>query len=661
MGSFQFTIEYDPALMTFSSASDWYAGIEAVTMGEPTPGHLTFVWAADMNGIDIADGTFFNLNFNWLGSTSTSSVNWSDNPTPREFADYNGIIFIPVYNNGSVTGTPSQSVLSVTPANQEVTSAAGTTTFAVANTGTGTMNYTATVTTGNDWLTITSGASGTNNGTIEVSFTENTTTNPRVATITVIAPEATGSPVQVTVTQAANPGTSPVLTIGTLINVAAGSIIVPVHATDVVNMGSFQFTIEYDPALMTFSSASDWYAGIEAVTMGEPTPGHLTFVWAADMNGIDIADGTFFNLNFNWLGSTSTSSVNWSDNPTPREFADYNGIIFIPVYNNGSVTGTPSQSVLSVTPANQEVTSAAGTTTFAVANTGTGTMNYTATVTTGNDWLTITSGASGTNNGTITVSYTTNVSTSPRVGTITVVAPGATGSPVNVTVTQAASAGPSAIVTITDVTTVASGPITVPVHAQNISNMGSFQYTIEYNPSVLRFDSIGNWYPGIEAVTTGNPSAGHLTFVWAADLNGIDIADGNFFDLHFTWIASDVIQTEISWSDNPTPREFADYNGTIFVPEYNNGTETGLDGIPESESASVKVYPNPATDVLNIVLTKDICSVQVINYLGTIVYSENIAQEKTITLNASRYSAGNYLVRFVTGNGQTITKKIIIK
>jgi len=43
-----------------------------------------------------------------------------------------------------------------------------------------------------------------------------------------------------------------------------------------------------------------------------------------------------------------------------------------------------------------------------------------------------------------------------------------------------------------------------------------------------------------------------------------------------------------------------------------------------------------------------------------VVYSENITQNKTITLNISRYSVGSYLVRFVTRDGKTITKKFEI-
>jgi len=476
------------------------------------------------------------------------------------------------------------------------------------------------------------------------------TSNPDVGTVTI--------PITLNVV---NPGPQPTLTIGTITDAQAGAIFVPVHAANIVNMGSFQFTIEYDPSLMIYTGTSNWYTGIDAVTIGNPASGKLTFVWAADAEGINIPDGNFFNVDFTWMGSTLTSPLIWNDNPTPREFTDYDGNIFIPTYINGSITGgNPTQPVLSVTPANQDVTANAGTTTFVVANTGVGTMNYTAAVTTGNDWLTITSGGSGVNTGTINVSYTENTSTSPRTGTITVTAPGATGSPVQVTVTQAAASVPAAIVTITDTTTLVSGLFVVPVRAQNITNMGSFQFTIEYDPSIILFDSITNWHAGIDAVTTGNPSAGHITFVWAADLNGINIADGNFFDINFDWIASDVIQTQVNWSDNPTPREFADYDGNIFVPMYNNGTETGPDGIPEIGSSSIKVFPNPATDVVNITVSNDISTVQVMNYLGMVVYSENIAQEKTIMLNTSRYSAGNYLVRFVTNSGQTLIKKMVI-
>lgn len=106
----------------------------------------------------------------------------------------------------------TQSILSVTPVDRPVSSSSGSATFAVSNAGTGIMNWTA----GSDqsWATITSGASGTNNGTISLSYAENpSSTDSRIATIIVTAPGATGSPKAVTITQA--PSLPPVLILDT--------------------------------------------------------------------------------------------------------------------------------------------------------------------------------------------------------------------------------------------------------------------------------------------------------------------------------------------------------------------------------------------------------------------------------------------------------------
>ena len=97
--------------------------------------------------------------------------------------------------------TPGQLVLVVTPTKQAVSNDDGATTFSVSNTGTGDMLWTAAVTSGGSWLAISSGASGTNAGTINCSFTANASSSSRTATIRVTATGATGSPVDVTVTQ----------------------------------------------------------------------------------------------------------------------------------------------------------------------------------------------------------------------------------------------------------------------------------------------------------------------------------------------------------------------------------------------------------------------------------------------------------------------------
>ncbi|MEA3428746.1 MAG: BACON domain-containing protein, partial [Thermodesulfobacteriota bacterium] len=91
---------------------------------------------------------------------------------------------------------------------------------------------------------------------------------------------------------------------------------------------------------------------------------------------------------------------------------------------------------LSVTPDSQTVNYSAGTATFNVNNTGSGTMPWTASVISGKSWLSIASGSSGTDSGTITVAFSANASGLSRTGTIRVTASGADGSPKDVTVVQ---------------------------------------------------------------------------------------------------------------------------------------------------------------------------------------------------------------------------------
>jgi hypothetical protein len=80
----------------------------------------------------------------------------------------------------------------------------------VLNAGSGTMNWTAAVISGANFVSISTGISGTNEGAVVVAATANTTGQERSATIRISAPGAANSPAEVTLTQAAS---APVLRI----------------------------------------------------------------------------------------------------------------------------------------------------------------------------------------------------------------------------------------------------------------------------------------------------------------------------------------------------------------------------------------------------------------------------------------------------------------
>ena len=108
-------------------------------------------------------------------------------------------------DRGAYEYVGAAAILSVSPVRRDVAKDEGATTFSVSNAGTGTMPWTAAVTSGVSWLSITSGASGSNFGIITCGFTANTSALSRNATIRVAATSATGSPMDVFVAQASKP------------------------------------------------------------------------------------------------------------------------------------------------------------------------------------------------------------------------------------------------------------------------------------------------------------------------------------------------------------------------------------------------------------------------------------------------------------------------
>ena len=84
-------------------------------------------------------------------------------------------------------------------------------------------------------------------------------------------------------------------------------------------------------------------------------------------------------------------------------------------------------------------------------------------------------------------------------------------------------------------------------------------------------------------------------------------------------------------------------------------------GIEEYEKISLLVYPNPATNAVNLQSNDDIIRISVKNSIGISVYEEKVSDEKKVTLNTSNYETGVYIVRIETKKGFFTTKVTITK
>jgi len=95
-------------------------------------------------------------------------------------------------------------------------------------------------------------------------------------------------------------------------------------------------------------------------------------------------------------------------------------------------------------------------------------------------------------------------------------------------------------------------------------------------------------------------------------------------------------------------------DGEFSVINITKGSSDNID-----VETNVSIYPNPASDVLNVVANTNIKRVRIINFIGQIMF-DNSVNNSSININTSVYQSGVYIISVETSNG-VITEKITIK
>lgn len=89
----------------------------------------------------------------------------------------------------------------------------------------------------------------------------------------------------------------------------------------------------------------------------------------------------------------------------------------------------------------------------------------------------------------------------------------------------------------------------------------------------------------------------------------------------------------------------------------NNSTVTSIE---QFEQNRYKVFPNPASENININNEAEIQFIKIINSQGLEVYNSGL-KPKISTLSVSNYPRGIYMVQFIDNNGKIFTDKLILK
>jgi hypothetical protein len=613
------------------------------------PGHsITYYWRnTSVNKIAGHDTTFFEISINggnnWIKIDTLAPLTPNATYIQRTHSlnAYSGNNFffrfrhktdnsssgcntylddISIFQSGA---TPT---LLVTPTNQNVTAPAGNTSFTV------TSNSTWTAMSNQAWCTVT--PSGTGNGAITATFTQNTGVQ-RIANVTV---SVTGlTPVTVTVTQAAQ-----------------------------------EATLSVSPSNQNVSSLA----------------GNTSFTVTSNSSWTAISNQTWCSVTPSGNGN-ATISATYTENATGTQ-----RIASITVTVNGinpvviTVTqGTPSAS-LSVTPANQDVSFAAGNVNYSVLS------NSSWTATSDKAWCTVTQ--SGNGNGSITANYLANTELTNRVANITITVAGLT--PVIVTLTQAASpafisATPgnqnvayqsgttnfsinsnSAWTAISDagwcaVTASGTGNGTLFAnYAENvIATVRIAHITISVaglNPVLVTITQLGP-----NATLSINPliqnvayQAGVTSFAVTSNVNWTATSDASWCQPTSSGTGSITLSAAYSLNNTMGARTAnitvnADNVSPVIVQVIQ---QPSFVEITEFEASAIEIFPNPASEKINIIIPKvEIGATLILYNIEGVKVIEQKISDPAFYINVRGLIKGNYLLKIINGN-LISDKKIVI-
>jgi hypothetical protein len=384
----------------------------------------------------------------------------------------------------TVTQAGTAPTLSVTPANQNVTSPAGNTSFSV------TSNSAWTAVSNAAWCTVT--LSGSGNGTIAATYTQNILLVGRTANITVTVIGLT--PVVVTVTQAAG---SPTLTVTpanqnvsavagntnfavtsnsawTVSSNAAWCTVTPSGTGDGTLVASYTANVLVTSRIATITVTVTGLTPV-TVTVTQSGSSPTLSVTPANQNVTAPAGNTSFSVSSNsaWTASSNsawcTVTLAGSGNGIIAATYTTNTLLAVRVANITvtvagltpvvvTVTQAGAVPTLVVTPENIDVPATAGAVNYTV------TTNSPWTATSGTFWCMVTPSGSG--SGPMAAVYEANTSLNQRITYMAVSVPGAANA--NITLTQAG----------------AEPFLTVDPHQQNVGNAsGTVNFTISTNLS----------------------------------------------------------------------------------------------------------------------------------------------------------------------------------
>jgi len=568
INSFSLTLNYSSPALTYSGFTNLNSNLSSgFFFMNAQNGKIYATWISTTT-CQIQNDTLFNIQF--TGATSTTSLNW-DTITPGncEYSDYYGYIITSHYQNGTVT-VNQPPVITAHPSNKEIYEGQNTSFSVTASATSISYQWQVSTNNGTSWVNLQNGSpySGVTSGTLSLtgvplSFNAN---QYRCIVGGTCTPAQISNPALLTVYPASDLITT---SIGSSTS-CPGLVSIPVTVKDFKAINSFSLTLNYNSNLMSFQSNSNLNNLLQGGTFySNAADGKIYCIWSS-LTPATILDDTLFNLNF--MLNTGNSILVW-DTITPGncEFSNFLGLVIPSHYKNGQATGYQPPAI-SAHPADKQIYEGQNTS-FSVTAAATNiTYLWQVSTNNGTSWSNLQNGSpySGVTTSTLSItgaplSFNTYKYRCIVGGTCT---PAQTSNSALLTV----YAKSDLIITKVGSTTSCPGLVSIPVTVKYLKAINSFSLTLNYNPTIMSFQSHGNVNDSLQGgALISNSSNGKIYCTWSS-LTPATIPDDTLFCLNFNLNTG---SSSMIW-DTITPGncEYSNFLGMVIPSHYKNGQAT---------------------------------------------------------------------------------------
>ena len=134
--------------------------------------------------------------------------------------------------------------------------------------------------------------------------------------------------------------------------------------------------------------------------------------------------------------------------------------------------------------------------------------------------------------------------------------------------------------------------------------------------------------------------------------------NGNYTMLNTQLITNTTYQWTLTQTGNWSFYVTAEYTECESGPSNIVSDLLGV-GINELNGSALSIFPNPATDLVNVQATGLISRIKVVSYSGKVLFEESVNTEM-VQINTSAFAPGVYFIQVETGTAVE-TRKLVIR